>query len=50
MEFHVNTDDVWHVRLDYSQYIYHMSECSVQCAIRTRNCEMTVRIYRVLYT
>ena len=38
----MNTDAVWHVRLYYSQYIHHVSECSVQCAIGTRNREMTV--------
>ena len=39
----INTNDIWHVRLAYTQYIYCVSECSVQCAIGTRNCEMTVQ-------
>ena len=45
----MNTDDIWHVRLYYSQYIYHVSECSVQCASGTRNREMTAPKYEVLW-
>ena len=44
----MNTDDVWHVRLYYSQCHYHMSERSVQCAIGTRNREMIVGVPHTL--
>ena len=33
LESHMNTDDVWHVRLYYFQYHYHVSECNVQSGL-----------------
>ena len=44
-KFHMNFDGMIMRETPLFQYVHHVSDCSVQCAVRNRNRETTLQLF-----